>query len=184
MKQILLETPIKDVYVSLAFTGRSDEEREQIRHFIAANVISVVEDLGLTYFFPYDGSFEEKKKNIKEPRVLQERLKRVALTSKLMVVITDYKAHGVGAEAEMAEMAMIPIIIIHGNGEKISEMITGIDTVKEIIRGDGDDAKLKKTLRQAINRHILRESFIKRESRALEASQKLFYYITRTSPAV
>ncbi|MDP3900102.1 MAG: hypothetical protein Q8Q23_03425 [bacterium] len=178
MKQIPLDTPILDVYISLAFTGRNEEERKQIRDFAKDNIISVVKELGLTCFFPYDGNSEEKKKGIIDPKIIQERLKRVALTAKVMIVVTDYKAHGVGAEAEMAEMAMIPIIIIHSNGEKISEMITGIDTVKEIIRGD-NGVDFRKHLKESINRHILRESDIKREARAFNASEKLFNYITR-----
>ena len=178
MKQIPLETPILDVYISLAFTGRSDEERKQIRDFAKDNIISVVKELELTYFFPYDGNSEEKKKGIKDPHVIQERLKRVALTAKLMVIVTDHKAHGVGAEAEMAEMAMIPIVVVHTNGEKISEMIIGIDTVKEIIKSD-NAVDIRQSLKKAINRHILRESKAKREARAFEASQVLFNYITR-----
>ena len=127
-------------YVSGALTGLSkDSNMKEFYERIAETVDSV---LGIgTAYVPHKHTDPVKDPDVTPEEVYRVDKKRVC-ESDLVIAYVGTPSLGVGAELEMANSHNIPILLLYRNGEIVSRLPRGMESVKGLFEYDNEEEAL------------------------------------------
>jgi len=121
------DTPLPlNAYLASALTGLDKDQRSLV--FQLSDTISLIcEKHGIDLYEPRKKTDPVHHPNVNDKDVFMTDRERV-LSSDLLIFLSHYPSTGAGQELDFAYSAMLPIIIISRNTDKVSRMVTGIPT--------------------------------------------------------
>jgi transcriptional regulator with XRE-family HTH domain len=121
------DTPLPlNAYLASALTGLDKDQRSLV--FQLSDTISLIcEKHGIDLYEPRKKTDPVHHPDVNDKDVFMTDRERV-LSSDLLIFLSHYPSTGAGQELDFAYSAMLPIIIISRNADKVSRMVTGIPT--------------------------------------------------------
>jgi transcriptional regulator with XRE-family HTH domain len=115
-----------NAYLASALTGLDKDQRSLV--FQLSDTISLIcEKHGISLYEPRKKTDPVHHPDVNDKDVFMTDRERV-LSSDLLIFLSHYPSTGAGQELDFAYSAMLPIIIISRNTDKVSRMVTGIPT--------------------------------------------------------
>ncbi len=145
-----------NAYLASALTGLDQEQREHV-DTVSGIVDLVCKDLDIDLYQPGKVTDPVNHPDVSAEEVFNMDREHV-LRSDLLVHVADYASTGAGEELDIAQAALIPIVLLAHGKSKVSRMVTGIPALKLMITyGDLDELSNELTTRLAEIRPILEQ---------------------------
>lgn len=138
-----------NAYLASALTGLKDDERDLV--FLLSDTVSLVcKKHGIELYEPRKNTDPVHHADVEDTAVFNMDRQRV-LDSDLLIYLGHFASTGAGQELDFAYSAMLPIIIISRNGDKVSRMVTGIPSLKVEIKYETPE-ELRESLEDCLNK--------------------------------
>ena len=145
-----------NAYLASALTGLDETQRQHLVD-VSKIVSKVCKGLDIDLYEPIKATDPVYHPEVSAEDVYNLDRERVS-RSDLLIHVADYASTGAGEELDIAQSALIPIVLMSHGSSRVSRMVTGIPALKlEIIYGSVGDIKLELHQRLTEIRPILEE---------------------------
>src|ERR1044072_1932479 len=117
-----------EAYLACALTGLSSEQRQFVIH-LSDTVAEVCRQLGINLYEPRKKTDPVHNPEVEDNEVFRIDKERVS-GSELLIHLCHFPSTGAGEELIIANDALVPIILISHENNRVSRMITGIPGFK------------------------------------------------------
>ena len=121
-------------YLACALTGL-DEDKRSLVFQISDTISQICKNHGIDLYEPRNQTDPVHHPHVEDIEVFKTDRERV-LNSDILIFLSHYPSVGAGQELDFAYNAMLPIVIISRNTDKVSRMVTGIPTFKVHLQYD------------------------------------------------
>ena len=149
--------PLKlNAYLASALTGLDEIQRVSL--LAVSDIVSkVCSGLAIDLYQPINATDPESHPRVSPEDVYNLDRERVS-SSDLLIHVADYASTGAGEELDIAQSALVPIVVINHGSARVSRMVTGIPALKlEITYGSLEELRLELQQRLTEIRPILEE---------------------------
>lgn len=117
-----------DAYLACALTGLTQEQKQFMIH-LSDTVANVCKNVGINLYEPRKKTDPVHNSNIQDDEVFRIDREKVA-SSDLLIHLCHFPSTGSGEELIIASDALVPIVLISHEDNRVSRMITGIPGFK------------------------------------------------------